>query len=191
MPKASDLKKGGAVEIDSKRLILKDFSINNPTARGAATLYKMRFTDIKTGLKVEKTFKGDDMVNAIDLERRGCSYSYAEGDNRIFMDNEDYSQYFFSAESIADELLYITEDTQGLQALVCEGEAIGIELPQSVDMAIVETAPAIKGASATARTKPAHFATGLVIQVPEYIAPEERVKIHTVDKRFMSRAESS
>jgi len=191
MPKASELKKGAAVEIDSKRLILKDLSINNPTARGAATLYKMRFSDIETGLKVEKTFKGDDMINAIELERRGCCYSYAEGDSRVFMDNEDYSQYYFDSASIADELLYITEDTQGLLALVCEGEAIGIELPQSVDMTIVETAPAIKGASATSRTKPAHFATGLIIQVPEYIASGEKIKIHTGDKRFMSRAESN
>lgn len=191
MPKANELKKGAAVELDGKLLILKDFSINNPTARGAATLYKMRFTDIKTGLKVEQTFKGDDMLSAVDLERRNCSYSYAEGDNHVFMDNEDYSQYFFAADAIADELLYITEETKGILVLVCEEQTIGIELPQSVEMVITETAPSIKGASATARTKPAEFSTGLTLQVPEYIAPGERVKVHTGDKRFMGRADSN
>ena len=164
--------------------------INNPTARGAATLYKMRFTDIKTGLKVEHTFKGDDMLSTIDLERRACTFSYSEGSSQVFMDSENYSQYFFDAEAIQEEMLYITEDTQGLLALLCEGEAISIELPQSVDMVITETAPSIKGASATSRTKPAEFASGLVIQVPEYIEVGEKVKIHTGDKRFMSRSES-
>ena len=150
----------------------------------------MRFTDIKTGLKVEHTFKGDDMLTAIELERRSCSYSYSEGSSHVFMDNEDYSQYYFDAEAIAEEMLYISEQTQGLLALLCEGEAISIELPQSVDMEIVDTAPSIKGASATSRTKPASFASGLVIQVPDYIEVGERVKIHTTDKRFMSRSDS-
>ena len=190
MPKVNEVKKGAAIELDGKILVLKDYSINNPTARGAATLYKMRFTDVKTGQKVEQTFKGDEMLNAADLERRSCRYSYHDGDNHVFMDDEDYSQYLFSSDNITDEMLFINEETDGLLALLIDGNAVALELPQSVEMTITETAPSIKGASATARTKPAEFATGLSIQVPEYIAPGERVKIHTGDRRFMGRADS-
>lgn len=190
MPKASEVKKGSAIDIDGRLLILRDYSINNPTARGAATLYKMRFTDAISGKKIEHAFKGDDMLTAAELERRSCRYSYQDGDNHIFMDDEDYSQYTFSHQAIADEMLFITDETDGLLVLLSEGNALALELPQSVTMPIADTAPSIKGASATARTKPAEFKTGLIIQVPEYIAPDERVKIHTGDRRFMGRADT-
>jgi len=189
MPKANEIKKGGAVRLNDKLLIVKDIVINNPSARGAATLYKLRFSDVRSGQKVEQTFKGDDMIEAADLERRNITFSYQEGDTTIFMDSEDYTQHTFNNETIADELLYITEDIQGLILLLSDGEPIALELPQSVDLVITETDPSIKGASATSRTKPASFSTGLMVQVPEYIAPGERVKIHTTEKRFMGRAE--
>ena len=189
MPKASEIKKGMAVELNGKLLIAKDIAINNPSARGAATLYKIRFSDVRTGLKVEQSFKGDDMVSDVELERRNVSFSYQEGDTTVFMDNEDFSQYTFANEAIADDLLFISEGIEGLIILLVEGQAVSIELPQSVDMVITETTPSIKGASATARTKPAEFATGLVVQVPEYIANGEKIKINTADKRFMGRTE--
>lgn len=189
MPKASDVKKGMAVEADGKLLIVKDITVNNPSARGASTLYKMRFADVRSGQKVEQTYKGDELLPEVELDKRSISFSYKEGDTTIFMDNEDFSQYTFSNESIAEELLFIDEGTQGLVAVLIDGEVVNIELPQSVEMVIQDTAPSIKGASATARTKPAEFSTGLTIQVPEYIASGEKVKINTLEKRFMSRAE--
>ena len=190
MPKANELKKGAAIEHDGKVLILKDITVNNPTARGAATLYKMRFIDARTRQKVEHSFKGDQLLTGAELERRGCSYSYAEGDNSVFMDNEDFSQYSFANADVQEELQFINTQTDGLLVLLVDGEAIGLELPQSVELTVVDTAPAIKGASATARTKPATLDSGLVIQVPEYIETGEAIKVHTADKRFMARAES-
>lgn len=189
MPKASEVKRGAAIEYQGKQLLVKEIDVQSPSARGAATLYKMRFTDIQSGTKVEERFKGDDILTSIDLARREVSFSYLDGDEYIFMNNEDFSQYGFNREAINDELLFITEETRGLLVLEVDGKAIGLELPQSVEMVIADTPPSIKGASASARTKPAEFATGLVIQVPEYIAPGEKVKIHTADKRFMGRAD--
>ncbi len=189
MPKATDIKKGMAVDYNGKMLLVKDIEVQSPSARGAATLYKMRFADIQSGGKVEERFKGDDVLNLLDLSRRESVFSYIDGDDYIFMDNEDYSQYPFKKEDIEDELLFITEDTQGMTVLLVDGRPIGIELPQSVELVIEDTPPALKGASASARTKPADFATGLTIQVPEYIAPGEKVKINTTDKKFMGRAE--
>ena len=91
-------------------------------------------------------------------------------------------------ETIKEELLYLTEETKGLQVMIIDGQAVALEIPQSVEMVIEETSPSIKGASASARTKPATFITGLVVQVPEYLSAGERVKINTSDKRFMGRA---
>lgn len=189
MAKASDCKRGEVIELNGNLLLIKDVEVQSPSARGAATLYKMRFTNIKTGLKQEERFKGDDQLDKVELQRRQASFSYIDGDDYIFMDNEDYSQFMFKQADIQEELLFITEDTKGLQVLVVDGAAIGLELPQSVEMVIEETAPGMKGASASARTKPAHFSTGLVVQVPEYLAQGEKVKINTVEKRFMGRAD--
>ena len=190
MPRASELKRGVAVEYNGKLLLVKLVDVHSPSARGAATLYKTRFAEIGSGAKVEHTFKGDDMLTAIDLNRRDVNFSYIDGDDYIFMDNEDYSQHGFRLEDIEDELLFINEDTKGLVVLEVDDKAIGIELPQSVEMVITETDPSIKGASASARTKPARFETGLTIQVPEYIANGEKVKINTSDRKFMGRADS-
>lgn len=189
MPKANELKKGAAVLYKGKVLLVKDIDVSSPSARGAATLYKVRFTDLASGLKVEERFKGDDLLDDVDVSRRAVSFSYIDGEEYVFMDNEDFSQYIFNHDKIADELLFITEQTQGLQVLTVDGKGVGIELPASVELVIEETTPSIKGASASARTKPAHFATGLVVQVPEYISSGEKVRINTSERKFMSRAD--
>jgi elongation factor P len=190
MPRASELKRGIAVEYNGKLLLVKHVDVHSPSARGAATLYKTRFAEIGTGGKVEHSFKGDDMLTAIDLNRRGVSFSYVDGDDYIFMDNEDYSQHSFKKHEIEDECLFINEDTKGLVVLEVDEKAIAVELPQSVEMVIIETDPSIKGASAASRTKPARFETGLTIQVPEYISNGEKVKINTSERKFMGRADS-
>ncbi|WP_020409922.1 elongation factor P-like protein EfpL [Hahella ganghwensis] len=189
MPRASEIKRGEVVELNNQLLIIKDIEVHSPSARGAATLYKMRFSNVRTGLKHEETFKGDDMLTTTLLERRPVTFSYIDGDDYVFMDAEDYSQYLLKKSDIADLLLFLTEETAGLQVLMVEGQVIALELPQTVEMVVEETAPAMKAASASARTKPATFATGLTIQVPEYLEQGEKVKIHTGEKRFMGRAD--
>ena len=189
MPKATELKRGVAVEHNGKLLLVKQVDVHSPSARGAATLYKTRFAEIGSGSKVDYTFKGDDFLKNVDLNRRDVCFSYIEGDEHIFMDNEDFSQHPFKTDDIKEEILFIYENTKGLVVLEVDERPIGIELPQSVEMEIVETDPSIKGASAASRTKPARFETGLTIQVPEYISSGERVKINTSDKKFMGRAD--
>ena len=103
------------------------------------------------------------------------------------MDEEDFSQYTLSADNLGEQRLFISEGLEACMGLLVDGEIIGIELPQSVVLEIIDTAPAIKGASASARSKPATFATGLTVQVPEYLGTGERVKINTQESRYMSR----
>jgi elongation factor P len=111
-----------------------------------------------------------------------------DGDDHVFMDDDDFSQYPLKAEDIRDELPFITEGCDGLLALKVGDSVIGLELPLSVVLTISETTPAMKAASASARTKPATLETGLVVQVPEYIQEGEKVKVNTSERKFMSRA---
>lgn len=188
MPRASELKKGLAIESNGKVLLIKDIEVTTPGGRGGAKIYKLRCVEIATGTRVDERFKSDDVVETQEMNRRAVSFSYIDGDDYVFMDNEDFSQFTFKGSDIEDELLFINEDTQGLYAILLNGNCIGLDLPSSVELVIEETDPSIKGASASARTKPARFATGLTIQVPEYIATGDKIIINTAEKKYMSRA---
>jgi elongation factor P len=190
MAKANEIKKGSAVNYNGKLLLVKDIEIQSPSARGASTLYKMRFSDVRTGLKVEERFKGDDILETITLNRSPVTFSYIDGDEYVFMNDEDYTPYIFKKEQIEEELLFLPEGgIPGIQVLTVEDQVIALELPQTVDMEIIDTTPAIKGASASARTKPATMSTGLIIQVPEYLSAGDRIRIHIPERRYMSRAD--
>ena len=190
MARSNEIKRGMAINYNGKLLLVKDIDIQAPSARGASTLYKMRFADVRTGLKVEERFKGDDILDTITLSRRPVNFSYVDGSEYVFMDEEDYTPYSFNQEQISEELQFIPEEgLPGMQVLTWDGQILALELPQTVDLPIIETAPGIKGASASARTKPATLSTGLVIQVPEYLNSGEKIRIHIAERRYMGRAD--
>ena len=188
MPKASELKKGMIVEIDGFPHIVKQLEAKSPSSRGAATLYKVRFNNLQTGQKLDSSFKGEDLLKDADCIRVGVQYSYLDGDIYYFMDVEDYTQYGLGAEQMEEHIPYLVEQQEDIIALIVDGNLAAIELPQSVNLEIVDTPPAVTGSSATNRSKTAKLSTGLEIQVPEYLAPGEIVKVNTNTGKFMSRA---
>jgi elongation factor P len=188
MPKASDIKKNTAIEYNNRVYIVKDIERSVPQGRAGGSLYRMRMYDVVSGSKIDETFKDSEMLNLADLIRRNVMFSYLDGEELVFMDNEDYTPFNLNKDTIAEEALYIDENTQGLQVVIVNGAPVTVELPTSVDLEIVETDPSIKGGSATARTKPAVLSTGLVIQVPEHISTGDKVRVNTAEKRFMGRA---
>lgn len=189
MPRANEIKRADVVEINGQLLIVREIEVQNPSARGAATLYKMRFSNVQTKLKHMETFKGDDLLKTVDLTRHKVTFSYVDGDAYVFMDAEDFSEYRFASVDIEDELPFLVEGIDGCQVLRVDDLPIGLELPSTVEMVITDTPPPLKGASATSRSKPAHFVTGLVVQVPDYLETGEKVRIHTSEKRYTGRAE--
>lgn len=189
MPKASEVKKNAAIEHNGGVYIIKDIERSVPQGRAGGSLYRMRMYDVVTGNKVDETFKDVDMLKLADLIRRQAMFSYIDGEEYVFMDNEDYTPYNLNKESIAEEVLFINEDTAGLQVIVIDGQPVGIDLPSSVELEVTETDPSIKGASASARTKPAVLSTGLTIQVPEHISTGDKIKINTEERKFMGRAD--
>jgi elongation factor P len=188
MPKASDIKKNTAIEFNNSVYIIKDIERAVPQGRAGGSLYRMRMYDVVTGAKTDETFKDSDMLTLADLIRRNVMFSYIDGEEYVFMDNEDYTPYNLNKESIADEVLFIDENTQGLQVVIVDGAPVGVELPASVDLTITETDPSIKGGSATARTKPAILTTGLTVQVPEHLSTGDKIRVNTTEKKFMGRA---
>ena len=179
MPRASELKRGDVVDIEGAPYIVKQLEARNPSSRGASTLYKIRFTNLLTGQKRDESLKGDDVLSPADAQKVSVQFSYIDGEHYVFMNNEDYSQYSLSTDSLEGQLDYIHEGLDGITALLVDGDIAAIELPQSVVLEIVETSPGIKGASASARTKPATLSSGLIVQVPEYIEQGESVKVNT------------
>ena len=188
MPKASELKKGMIIDIEGVPHIVKQFESKSPSSRGAGTLYKVRFNNLQTRQKLDTSFKGDDFLKEADCMRVGVQYSYLDGDTYYFMDMEDYSQYGINSEQLEGQIDYLVEGQEDIVALIMDDNLVAIELPQSVILTIVDTPPAVTGSSATNRTKTAMLSTGLGIQVPEYLAPGETIKINTVTAKFMSRA---
>jgi elongation factor P len=185
--KASELKTGSVVEINGAAHIVKQIDVKNPSSRGASTLYKIRFNNLKTGQKLDESLKGTDMFKEPDYARVKAQFSYQDGDSFIFMNSEDYTPYNLDREDIADKVGYLTEGLDGIVALLVDDAVIAIELPAAVVLTIVETAPAIKGATAAGRTKTAKLNTGIEVQVPEYLENEDAIKVNTETGKFMSR----
>ncbi|MBI9091404.1 MAG: elongation factor P-like protein YeiP [Desulfobacterium sp.] len=188
MPKACDLKKGNVVEVNNEPYMVKHIDVKSPSARGAATLYKVRFNNVRTKQKLEETYKGNDFLNEVDLLKRPVQYLYPDGNLHVFMDSEEYSQYMISEDAIEDEMVWLSDGMEGLVALIIDESMVSIEIPNTLVFEVLETAPGIKGASASARTKPATLSNGVEIQIPEYLEPGEMIKVNTETKKYMSKA---
>jgi elongation factor P len=188
MPKASELKRGMVIEIKDIPHMVKKIESRSPSSRGASTIYKIRFTNLQTGQKLDESYKSDDLLKEGDCTRERVQFSYMDGDAYVFMDTEDYSQHTINGEDLEGQAEFLTEGLEGISMLFSDGVVLGIELPTTVSLEIIETDPSIKGASASSRTKPARFVTGLEIQVPEYLETGEVIKINTSTHKFSSRA---
>ena len=150
----------------------------------------MRMYDVVTQSKIDETFKDSDMLNLADLVRKPAMFSYVDGEEHVFMDTGDYTPYNLNSESIADEILFIDEATDGIHVILVNEVPVALDLPSIVELDVMETDPSIKGGSATSRTKPAKLSTGLTVQVPEYVATGDKVRVNVEERRFVGRAES-
>jgi len=188
MPKASEIKKNTAIEYNGNTYIVRDIERSVPQGRAGGSLYRMRLYDVITNSKIDETFKDSDMLNFGDLIRRPVMFSYIDGDEHVFMDVENYTPYNLNKESIEDQTPFLNETTEGMQVVIVNDAPVALDLPNNVELQVTETDPSVKGASATSRTKPALLSTGLTVQVPEYIATGDTIKVSTEERKFMGRA---
>jgi len=185
---AKEVKNGTVIEVYGAPHMVESVVKQAPSARGASTIYKIRARNLLTGGKADQSCRGDDVFPQPHVEFRAVQYLYRNGGMCCFIDIESYEQLELAATKLEEQLPYMIEDMEGLSATILEGHLVAIQLPDTVEMQVSECAPAVKGASATARTKPATMPSGLVVQVPEYLAQDEVIRIDTRTGKFLSRA---
>ena len=186
--KANELKRGMFIQHGGQNIVIKGIFVQTASSRSGNTLYKVKGQVLVTKQKFEQNFKGDENVDIIDVSRRSVQPLYREGDGWVFMDAQSYEQHTLADDDLQDELPFLMEGLEGIDALVVEDQVMAIELPATVALSIEQTTPAMKAASSSARTKPATLTTGLVVQVPEYLTPGELIKVNTETQEFVSRA---
>lgn len=187
MVPAKDFKRRMVVDLDGVAHMIEHVQVQTPSARGAATLYKVRARNLKTRGRVERTFKGQDALPEVSFERRPVQYLYRDPDGFHFMDAIDFNQFMLTEEDLSEQSMFMYENMEGVEALLVNDEVIGIELPDTVNLEIVETTPAVRGNSATGRTKAARLATGHQLQVPEHLDQGETIKVDTRTGEYLGR----
>ena len=178
---------GSIITVGDAPCIVESVEKHTPSARGAATIYKIRCRNLIDQTKTDLSCKGEDSFPEPDFRQTEVQFMYKEGDTFTFMDLENYDQYSLDKSIIGDAEYYLIEDMEGIQALILEERVVGIKLPDVVEQKLVECDPAIKGQSATNRGKSAKTETGLIVQVPEYMESGETVKIDTQTGKFLGR----
>lgn len=190
MPKASNLQKGHIINIGNHPYQVRQIDVHTPSARGANTLYKVRFASLITGQKLDQTYKGNDMLEEMVVDKRRVSFLYRDQNMFTFMDSENYEQYTLSEETLEGQAQWLIDGLEGITALLRDGNPLCIELPQTIDLPIVDTAPVIKGATATNRNKPAVLSNGISVLVPEYMTTGEVIRVNTETGQYMTRVKT-
>jgi elongation factor P len=147
----------------------------------------IKLKSLKTGLITEKRFHPEDKVDTAYLETRDMQYLYQDGDGFVFMDKESYDQITLAKEWVGDLILYLKEN-EDAKVTFHEEKPISIELPNTVELKVTATDPALKGATAAAQYKPATLETGLKITVPPFIAIDDVIQIDTRTGEYLGRA---
>ena len=185
MVSVNGFRTGLTIEVDGSIWQVIEFQHVKP-GKGAAFV-RSKLRNLRTGGIQEKTFRAGEKVSKAHISNRRMTYSYAMGDNHVFMDNETYEQLELPAKQIERELKFLKENME-VFVISYEGETLGVELPNTVELVVTETEPGIKGDTASNVTKPATLETGLVVNVPIFINEGETLVINTADGSYVSRA---
>jgi len=186
--KASEIKKGNVVEHDGKVWQIRGIERSSPQGRGGNVTFRFTMYSVPGGQKLDLSLRAEDDLRETELTRRAVDYSYKDDSAYVFMDREDYTQYTLDAAAIGDASGYLVEGIEDCYVQLIDGAPVALQLPQNVVLEVVETAPELKGATATKRPKPARLSTGIEILVPEYISTGEKVYVSTTTGEFGGRA---
>jgi elongation factor P len=185
MISVNDFRTGLTIESDGDPYTVLEFQHVKP-GKGAAFV-RSKLKNLKNGNVVEKTFRAGETVSRAIVENRETQYLYNSGSEYTFMDNETYDQFELSAKQVEWESNFLKENMI-VHIVSYQGQILGINLPNSVELEVTETEPGIKGNTATGATKNATMETGLNVQVPLFINQGDRLLIDTREGKYISRA---
>jgi elongation factor P len=181
----NQFKNGMHIELDGGTWRIVEFQHVKPGKGGAFVRTKLK--SIESGSVVDKTFRAGEKFPRVHTEVKQVQYLYDAGDDVVFMDEESYEQMHLPRESVAEALEFIPPSSS-VQLLMVDGRPAGVQLPASVELAITETEPGVKGDTVSNVTKPATLETGAVVQVPLFVNAGDRIKVDPRERRYISRA---
>ena len=163
------------------------FSVEHRTPGNLRAFIQAKLRNLRTGAMFEHRFRSPDPIEKINVDETQMEYLYNDGDAYYFMNTENYEQLHLNKDILGDAVDYLTPNLQ-IKVEFFDGKAVGIELPQTVDLKIIETEPGLKSATASSVTKPAKTETGLIVQVPPFINEGETIRVDTAEGTYLSRA---
>ncbi|PKM07754.1 MAG: elongation factor P-like protein YeiP [Gammaproteobacteria bacterium HGW-Gammaproteobacteria-4] len=186
--KASEIKKGNVIEHNGTVYQVRDIERSSPQGRGGNVTFRFTMYSVPGGQKFDLSLRAEDELKEVDLLRRAASFSYKDGEAFVFLDSEDFTPYQLDADVVGDLAGYISDGLDDCYVQVIDDMPVAVQLPASVVLQVVDTAPELKGATATKRPKPATLNTGIEIMVPEYVSNGEKIWVSTVTGEFGGRA---
>ena len=163
------------------------FSVEHRTPGNLRAFIQAKLRNIRTNAMFEHRFRSGDAIDRVNVDEVPMEFLYQDGDSYYFMNTESYEQIFLSRDVLGDSVDYLTPNLQ-IKVEFYDGKAVGIELPQTVILTVLETEPGLKSATASSVTKPAKTETGLVVQVPPFINEGEKIRVSTSEGAYLSRA---
>lgn len=183
----SDFRRGLAILYERQPYHIVEYTVQSPSARGAATLVRVKARNVLTGQVFDLTFKSGEKFDEPDLERRKINFLYSDEDAFHFMDEESFEQFHLSKETLGDAAPWVREGIT-LRSVVFEGRVVGVELPQFIEFEVVETGPGGRSDMASGKvTKNATLSNGVEIKVPVYLSAGETVLVDTTTGEFVKR----
>ena len=182
--KASEMRKGQTVKIDDVLYTVVDYQ-HVKLGKGGA-VYQTKLKSLKDGGIRDIRLRAEENIEDAYLDKRGFEYLYSSGSEHVLMDLETYDQITLNDNAFGEGPKYLKPNTQ-LQVSMYEGRPVVVELPNTVDLAVTETAPEIRGATATNQPKPATMETGLVVTVPAFIKVGEKIRVDTRTGEYVTR----
>ena len=163
------------------------FTVEHRTPGNLRAFIQAKLRNIRTNAMFEHRFRSSDPIERITVDEVPMEFLYQDGDDYYFMNTENYEQTHLKRDTLGDSVEYLIPNLQ-IRVSFFDGVAVGIELPQTVEMTVVQTEPGLKSATASSVTKPATLETGLVVQVPPFINEGEKIRVDTAEGAYLSRA---
>ncbi len=184
MYNASALRRGLKLQLDNEPYVITDFEFSKP-GKGQS-LYRCKLKNMITGVILDRTYRSGDSFEKAELEERKMQYLYSQDKEACFMDIENYEQTFLSEEQVGEAMNYLTDNLE-VDILFFGDKAIGITLPNFVDLLVTKADPWVKGDSVTGDTKPITVETGYILRVPPFIEEGGKITIDTRTGEYVTR----
>ena len=181
---ATRLKKGMLIKMGQD--LFRVIELQHVTPGNLRGFVRVKLRNIRNAALADHRFRSDDTVERATLDEREMQYLYKDGEDFYFMDTSSYEQVHISNEALGDSKHYLMPDAI-IRVEFYDVEPVGIELPQTVDLKVLDTAPGIKGATASAQVKPATLETGLVVNVPPFVNEGDRIRVNTETGEYQAR----